>query len=198
MDAIIVITTFAVIFLGELPDKTMFASLVLSTRGRPALVWLGAAAAFAIHVVIAVSVGITLFRVLPHRILDAAVCLMFAAGAALAAHEALTERRVKPAGPQRAANPVGTPARIVATAFTVVFLAEWGDLTQILTANLAARYHAPLAVSAGAVLGLWAVCALAVVGGSSLVRWVDVKIVRIVTAVVLGVLAVVTGWLAMA
>ena len=42
----IIIAVFPVIFLGELPDKTMFASLVLATHGKPRSVWLGAAAAF--------------------------------------------------------------------------------------------------------------------------------------------------------
>jgi putative Ca2+/H+ antiporter (TMEM165/GDT1 family) len=62
---------FPVIFLGELPDKTMFASLVLSTKGRLASVWL--AAAFAVHVAIAVRVGVALFTILPHRAVDALV-----------------------------------------------------------------------------------------------------------------------------
>jgi putative Ca2+/H+ antiporter (TMEM165/GDT1 family) len=48
-----VAAVFPVIFLGELRDKTMFASLVMTTRGRPFAVWLGATAAFAGPVVIA-------------------------------------------------------------------------------------------------------------------------------------------------
>ena len=51
--------------------------------------------------------------------------------------------------------------------FAVIFAAEWGDLTQLLTANLAAHYHAPLSVATGAILALWAVSAIAVTGG----RW---------------------------
>src|ERR1700723_453913 len=57
----VVIAVFPIIFLGELPDKTMFASLVLSTRGKPFSVWLGAAGAFVVHVVIAVTIGVALF-----------------------------------------------------------------------------------------------------------------------------------------
>jgi putative Ca2+/H+ antiporter (TMEM165/GDT1 family) len=58
---------FPVIFLGELPDKTMFASLVMATRGRPFAVWIGATAAFAVHVVIAITVGVLLIVIFPHR-----------------------------------------------------------------------------------------------------------------------------------
>ena len=55
MNPAVAAAVFPVIFLGELPDKTMFASLVMATRGRPFAVWLGATAAFAVHVVIATT-----------------------------------------------------------------------------------------------------------------------------------------------
>ena len=55
MNLAVIGTVFAVIFIGELPDKTMVASLVMSTRGRPLAVWLGAAPAFVVHVVIATT-----------------------------------------------------------------------------------------------------------------------------------------------
>ena len=80
------------------------------------------------------------------------------------------------------------------TAFAVIFLAEWGDLTQILTANLAARYHSPFSVALGAVAALWAVAGLAVVGGQSLLRFVNIRTVRLVTAVVLVGLAGFAAW----
>ena len=196
MSLAIAVAVFPVIFIGELPDKTMFASLVLSTHGRPLRVWLGAAAAFAVHVVIAVSVGAALFRILPHRAVEAVVSLMFLAAAALALREAVRERRGEGAT-QKEVKGAGRPGRTVITAFVVVFLAEWGDLTQILTANLAARYDSPLSVGVGAITALWAVAALAVVSGASLLRWVNIAAVRIVTAVILTGLAAVTGWLAL-
>jgi putative Ca2+/H+ antiporter (TMEM165/GDT1 family) len=74
---------------------------------------------------------------------------------------------------------------VVVTAFIVIFLAEWGDLTQILTANLAAHYHSPVSVGLGAVLALWAVAAIAVLGGQSILRFVKITTVRYATAVVL-------------
>ncbi len=184
MDFAVVVAVYPIIFLGELPDKTMFASLVMSTRGRPFVVWLGAAAAFAVHVVIAVTIGVVLFHILPERVLSAFVAAMFIAGALLALHEARrTDAIVE--------HEVASHRRVAVTAFFVIFLAEWGDLTQILTANLAAHYHQPLAVAVGAVLALWSVAALAVVGGQSLLRVIDIRKVRIATAVVLFGLA---GW----
>jgi putative Ca2+/H+ antiporter (TMEM165/GDT1 family) len=181
VDFAVVFAVFPIIFIGELPDKTMFASLVMSTRGRPALVWLGAATAFAVHVVIAVTIGVALFHLLPHQVLDAVVAGMFLVGAALALREAVKERQEE----ELVAKEVASHRRVAVTAFLVIFLAEWGDLTQILTANLAAHYHDPLSVAVGAVLALWAVAGLAVVSGQSLLRLVNIRTVRIVTAVVL-------------
>jgi putative Ca2+/H+ antiporter (TMEM165/GDT1 family) len=195
MNLAIALAVFPVIFLGELPDKTMFASLVLATRGRPLRVWAGAAVAFTIHVVIAVGVGVAVFRLLPHRLVEAIVAVMFAVGAALAVREARRDRHRKMAD-DGLASETHWDRRAGVTAFAVVFLAEWGDLTQILTANLAARYHSALSVGAGALLALWSVAALAVASGSSLLRWVNITIIRIVTAVILTGLAAVTAWLA--
>jgi putative Ca2+/H+ antiporter (TMEM165/GDT1 family) len=184
----VVVAVFPIIFLGELPDKTMFASLILSTRGRPLIVWFGAAAAFAVHVVIAVTIGVALFHLLPQRALNAIVAAMFLAGAALALREAGKEEREEE---QLVEREVAAHHRVLVTSFLVIFLAEWGDLTQILTANLAAHYHSALSVAVGSVLALWAVAGIAVVGGQGLLRLIKVRTLRIGMAVVLVGLA---GW----
>jgi putative Ca2+/H+ antiporter (TMEM165/GDT1 family) len=183
----VVFAVFPIIFLGELPDKTMFASLVLSTRGRPFIVWLGAAAAFAVHVVIAVTIGVALFHLLPHRALEAIVAAMFFTGGVLA----LREARKQQSEEELVEREVASHQRVVLTAFVVIFLAEWGDLTQILTANLAAHYHDALSVGVGALAALWAVAAIAVLAGQSVLRFINIATIRIITAVVLFGL---TGW----
>jgi Ca2+/H+ antiporter, TMEM165/GDT1 family len=186
MNFAIAAAVFPIIFIGELPDKTMFASLVMSTRGRPGAVWLGAAAAFVVHVAIATTVGVALFHILPHRAVEAVVAAMFLACAALAVREALHEERRESQDEALVQDEARAHRqRTVPTAFLVIFLAEWGDLTQILTANLAAHYHSPLSVGLGAVVALWSVAALAVLGGQSLLRFVNITTVRYVTAVVL-------------
>src|ERR1039457_1115929 len=132
---------------GGLPDKTMFASLVMATRGRPFAVWLGAAAAFAVHVVIATTVGVLLIDILPHGAVELAVALTFFAGAGFALYDGLR------GGDDREQADPGAAAmrrwRSAMTTFMMVFLAEWGDLTQVLTVNLAARYHSPWSVGTG-------------------------------------------------
>jgi Ca2+/H+ antiporter, TMEM165/GDT1 family len=187
VDPYIVLATIPVIFIGELPDKTMFASLVLATKGRPRQVWLGASAAFLAHVAIAVTVGVALFALLPKRAVDVVVASMFLLGAVYAWRESRKgEEYVDP-------KPTSGHGAIL-TAFAVIFLAEWGDLTQILTANLAAKYHAPLSVAVGATLGLWAVAALAVASGRSLLRFVPIATIRKITAAVLLILTAYTAW----
>lgn len=158
---------FAVTFLAELPDKSMFASLVLATRYRAVLVWVGAAAAFTVHMVIAVTAG-QLLALLPVRIVDAVAAGLFVAGAVYL--YAGSFRQAQPEGSDAARQGHGpvSPWRVIGTAFALVFVAEWGDITQVATANLAARYE-PVLVFAGATLGLWAATGIAVaVGAKSL------------------------------
>jgi putative Ca2+/H+ antiporter (TMEM165/GDT1 family) len=167
----------------------MFANLLLATRGHPGRVWLGAAVAFTVHVAIAVTVGVTLFDVLPKRAVEASVAFLFLAGAVYAWNagaKADTDLVLKEGSRHGAA----------VASFVVIFLAEWGDLTQILTADLAAKYHSPISVATGALAALWAVAAIAVLGGRALVRLVDVATIRKLTAAVLVVLAGFSGFAA--
>lgn len=188
MNVVIAAAVFPVIFIGELPDKTMFASLVMAARGHPLAVWSGAAGAFLVHVVIATTIGAGLFHVVPHRVLDAIVAVLFAGGGVYALLEANHDET------ELVAHEVATHSRVITTSFAVIFVAEWGDLTQILTANLAAHYHSPVSVAVGATLALWVVAALAVVGGRGLLRYFPMAIVRRVTAVILFVLSGVALW----
>lgn len=183
----IVLAVFPVIFLGELPDKTMFASLVLGTRGQPRAVWLGAATAFLVHVVIATTIGVGLFHLVPHRALEAVVAALFLGGAIYALVESSDEEL------ELIERETSTHAQVFVTAFAVIFLAEWGDLTQILTANLAAHYHSALSVGLGATLALWTVALIAVLGGQGLMRFINVTMLRRGMAAILGLLAVVTA-----
>jgi putative Ca2+/H+ antiporter (TMEM165/GDT1 family) len=187
LDLAIVAAVFPAIFIAELPDKSMFASLVLASRGRPFLVWLGTAAAFAVHVVIAVSIGVSLFRMLPQEAVDVVVAILFGVSAVtafIAAFDA-EEHQQEIIAEHRA-------HRVFVTAFVVIFLAEWGDLTQVLTANLAVKYGSAISVGLGATLALWTVSGLAVAGGHGLLARLPARGLRLATGSVLAVLAVVS------
>jgi len=188
VDLALVATVFGLVFLAELPDKTALASLVLGTRYRPLYVFSGAAAAFTVHVVLAIAAG-SLLALLPHRVLQSVVALLFLFGAVmlLRGRHGEDEGEEEHIDMRKGAAP--TFARVSSTAFLVILVAEFGDLTQILTANLAARYHDPVSVGIGAVLGLWAVAGLAIVGGRGLLKLVPITVITRVAALFMLLLA---------
>ena len=176
MNLLHALTTFAVVFLAELPDKSMLASLVLGTRLPPLRVWAGVAAAFLAHVAIAVTAGQAL-TLLPGWVVQVVVAALFTAGGAfLLLSRDRAETAEAGAAPPAAARARG--GRAALAAFGVVFMGEWGDITQLTTANLAARYGDPLSVGVGALLALWTVAALAIVAGQGLLRLIPVRLVR--------------------
>lgn len=183
-----VLLTFVVIFPAELPDKSMLASLVLGTRYRTLPVWLGVSGAFAVHVVIAVIAG-GLLSLLPHRVVELVVTVLFLVGAAV-----LLLGKDEYEDEETAATPGAnvSNARTFWTAFGVVFVGEWGDITQLATANLAAKYSDPLSVGLGAVLALMSVAGLVLLAGDRLLRRVPLGLVRRIAGFVLLLLAVVS------
>jgi putative Ca2+/H+ antiporter (TMEM165/GDT1 family) len=189
VDLGIAATVFGLIFVAELPDKTALASLALAARYPPLWVFTGVAAAFAMHVGIAIAAG-SLLRALPHRIVEGVVSALFVLGAILLWRHGEEEEEAAEAVAQ-----VGyrTFRNVAAASFAVIAVAELGDLTQILTANLAARYHDPLAVAVGATLGLWSVGGLAVTSGRSLLRIIPMRLIIRGAAAVMVVLAVLSA-----
>ncbi len=186
---LLLVTVFAVTFIAELPDKSLFASLVLGTRYRPAHVWLGVAAAFAVHVALSVGAG-GLLTLAPKSVIDFVTAGLFLAGTIWMLRSA-SENENEP-GPDAARMGAPPPSflRVFATSFTVVFIGEWGDVTQITTANFVARYNDPLIIGVAALAALWAVSALAVFGGAKLLQRVPVRWVRLAGAVALTSLGI--------
>ncbi|MFD7161986.1 TMEM165/GDT1 family protein [Streptomyces violascens] len=177
--------TFGVIFLAELPDKTALAGLMLGTRYKASYVFVGVAAAFAVHVVLAIAAG-SVLTLLPHRLLQAIVGVLFLAGAAMLLF--------MKGGDDEDGAEVKAPAdqsfwKVSGAGFMLILVAEFGDLTQIMTANLAARYDNPLSVGLGAVFGLWAVAGLGIVGGKALMKRVPLRLITKVAACLMLALA---------
>ena len=187
----VIALAFTLTFLAELPDKSMFASLVLGTRYRPVWVWAGVAAAFTVHMAIAVTAG-QLLALLPDRVVEAVVAGLFVAGSAYMWATSL--RPQEHANPDAARQGQRTPSflRVAGMSFTVIFLAEWGDITQVTAANLAARYN-PVLVFTGATLGLWTAAAIAVSVGAKSLDLIPMVWVRRITAAILLALGVYTA-----
>jgi Ca2+/H+ antiporter, TMEM165/GDT1 family len=192
VDLVIPATVFGVVFLAELPDKTALASLILGSRYRPVFVFAGVAAAFAVHAVLAVTAG-SLLGLLPRRAVEALVAVLFAFGAVLLLRGRHHHDERISTGSRRAGF-----WRVTVTSFTVILVAEFGDLTQVVTAGLAARYHHPVLVGAAAVLALWAVAALAIAGGRGLLRVLPLAWISRAAALVMLVLAAISAAAALA
>ena len=190
---------FILIFPAELPDKTFIATLVLSTRYRRLAVWIGVAVAFAVQSAIAVAAG-SLLSLLPQRLVLGITFLLFAAGAVLMLVSGMRARNAEQAeegeeaeefeesAARRAGGSTST-LRIAVTSFIVLFTAEWGDLSQLLTAGLAARTGQPASVFLGAWLALIIVAGIAVLIGGWLQKRVALWRIRLVSAAVLAALA---------
>ncbi|GGQ45604.1 MULTISPECIES: TMEM165/GDT1 family protein [Streptomyces] len=182
---------FGVVFLAELPDKTALAGLVLGTRYRASYVFAGVAAAFLLHVVLAVAAG-SVLTLLPQQIVHALTGVLFLGGAAvlLMKKDDEDEEIRKPEDQSF--------WKVAGAGFMLILVAEFGDLTQIMTANLAARYDDPISVGLGAVLALWAVAGLGIVGGKALMKRVPLALITKVAALLMIGLGVWSLWEAVA
>ncbi|MEU4212749.1 TMEM165/GDT1 family protein [Streptomyces sp. NPDC026206] len=173
---------FGVIFLAELPDKTALAGLMLGTRYRASYVFAGVAAAFLVHVALAIAAG-SVLTLLPHRLVQAVVGVLFLAGAAMLLFKKDDED-------EEITDPADQSFwKVSGAGFMLILVAEFGDLTQIMTANLAARYDDPVSVGTGAVLALWTVAGIGILGGKTLMRYVPLKLITKVAALVMLALA---------
>lgn len=192
MDLAVVALTFAAIFVVELPDKTFIATLVLSTRYRPLLVWVGVGLAFFLQVLIAVTAG-RLATLLPETLVRGVAAVIFLLGAVLLFRAAPgadeEEEHAEQEYTAKVAGDTKRGLRAVAASFLVLFAAEWGDLSQLLTVSLVARYEQPLAVFTGAWLALLAVSGVAVLAGRVLLRHVRLSALHYTGAVLCLLLA---------
>lgn len=158
---------FALVLPVELPDKTLVATMLLAARYRPAPVFVGVCAAFAVQCVISVAFG-SVLTLLPERAVTAVVAVMFAAGAFVVLRESFRPDHPDDADADGDRRRSTSAVRSAAIAFGVLFAAEFGDASQLATAALTARYGAPLSVGLGAWLALVTIAAVAVLVGGRL------------------------------
>ena len=166
MDYALFTSIFILIFVAELPDKTAFATLLMATRSKPLPVFTGVALAFVIQSLVAVAFG-RVISFLPEKWVHLLAGLLFLAFSAFTLLQKDESEEAESGHGEFCER-----TSFIATAwksFVVIFIAEWGDLTQLATASLAARYPTSLAtVFFASTLALWSVTALAVFLGSKL------------------------------
>jgi putative Ca2+/H+ antiporter (TMEM165/GDT1 family) len=178
------VTVFGVIFVAELPDKTALTALVLATKYKPLPVFIGTALALAVQSAVAVLAG-SLLALLPARPVH------IGAGAVFLVSAIVMWVRNEDA-PDDAAKPAESRSfwGVCGATFGVVFLAEWGDLTQLGTAAFAAREHAPWLVFFASTLALWAVAGIAVVVGQRAAHFLSPTTTKKVAAVLFAIIGI--------
>ncbi len=196
MDLTVVALTFAAIFVVELPDKTFIAALVLSTRYRGLYVWIGVGLAFLVQTLIAVTVGKAV-SLLPEDVVRAIAGVIFLIGAFVLFREAPkadAEEQETEAEFEAKAKADKTGFAAIGASFLVLFAAEWGDLSQLLTISLVGKYGEPLSVFVGAWGALLAVSGVAVIAGRVLLRHVKLSVIHYAGGTICLLLAAATAY----
>jgi putative Ca2+/H+ antiporter (TMEM165/GDT1 family) len=156
---------FSLIFVAELPDKTALATLMMATQGSPVAIFIGVAAAFVIQSLVAIAFG-GVIGLLPEKWVHLGSGLLFFVFAALLYFE--KEEQDETGKAISSVTPLSS-LKMIWKAFVLIFIAEWGDLTQLATASMAARNHSQIwTVFTAAVLSLWTVTAIAIFVGHQL------------------------------
>ena len=189
---LVLLTAFAVVLAVELPDKTLVATLVLTTRYRAWPVFLGVCVAFLVQCVIAVSFG-SVLTLLPERVTAGVVTVLFAVGAFMLLREGFGAEEDSEQDAARSGAGEVSFRRAALTSFGVLFAAEWGDASQLATAGLVARYGQPVAIGLGAFLALVGVAFLAVLLGKVILRRVPLQLLHRLAAVLFGVFAIIAA-----
>ena len=196
IDLLVVALAFGAIFVVELPDKTFIATLVMSTKMRPLFVWIGVGLAFLVQTGVAIGIG-KAASFLPEQLIHTVAALMFAIGAVILVREARSadaDEAEQEAEYAAKADATAHGFKVVVTSFLVLFAAEWGDLSQLLTISLAAKYDDPVSVFIGAWGALLAVSGLAVIVGRVLLQHVKESVLHYIGATVCVLMAVLTVW----
>lgn len=180
LDWQLLLLTFGLIFPVELPDKTFVAALVLSTRYPPLAVWVGVGLAFGVQCLVAVAAGHAV-SFLPEWIIHAFSTVLFLVGAVILIRSAPSADEEEKDQEESFAAKAGAGRsgwHAVVASFLVLFAAEWGDLSQLLTLNLVAKYGSPVSVFFGSWAALLTVSALAIVGGRVLLRYLRLSLLH--------------------
>jgi putative Ca2+/H+ antiporter (TMEM165/GDT1 family) len=194
MSLAVIAIAFGAIFVVELPDKTFIAALVLSTRYRPLMVWIGVGLAFLVQTLIAVLAG-SVATLLPESLIRGVATVIFVAGAVILLRQAPKADEEEASQEEEFASKATesrTGLKAIGASFLVLFAAEWGDLSQLLTISMIAHYGHAWSVFVGAWSALLVVSGLAVLAGRVLLNHVRLSVIHYVGAFVCLVLGVIS------
>jgi putative Ca2+/H+ antiporter (TMEM165/GDT1 family) len=184
------LSTFGLIFLAELGDKTQLTAMALALRYPWKRIFIGIAAAFAVLNLAAVLVGRVLFMLLPLFWVTLASALLFLYFGYSTLRNACDSEEDD--------GPPPTAADAVRTAFLMIFMAELGDKTQLVTASQAAQHSASLTGMVGvftaSTLALWLVSLIGIFAGKQLVKVVPLCWIHRTAGILFLVFGLAMGW----
>jgi putative Ca2+/H+ antiporter (TMEM165/GDT1 family) len=171
MEQAIFLSTFGLIFIAELGDKTQLTAMALSLRYPWRKIFVGIAAAFVVLNLAAVLVGKVLFLLLPLFWVTLVSALLFLYFGYITLRHACAQDDDE--------APPHTAATAFRTAFIMIFMAELGDKTQLVTASQAAQHSDSLMgmsiVFVASTLALWLVSLIGIFAGKQLIRFIPLR-----------------------
>lgn len=178
---------FATIFFAELGDKTQLMVISLSTKYRKLDVFVGAILGFILVNGVTIFIGTSLSEFTPDFVIfiGGIIFIIFGIVTILSKSNNVEEEKVET---QEEKKGVG-----LISSFSLVFLAELGDKTQIASLILAITYKAFLEVFLSVILSLSAVTIIGILVGRSMKQYIRPKPLRILSGclfIILGVLTI--------
>lgn len=176
-------SSFSLIALAEIGDKSQLVCMTLAARYRPWPVLLGAIVAFALLNIVAVVFGAAAAHWLPDAVVTAVVGILFILFGIHALRNATDQDDEVP-------DARGSHSLFFST-LLLITLAEFGDKTQIAVAGLSSTAD-PLAVWLGATLALTLTSALGVLAGRTIMQRISVSLLHKISGglfILLGLLA---------
>ena len=180
MDSFIVLlSTFAVVFIAELGDKSQLMTISLASRYHYRPVFWGIFLGMGVITVLGVTVGTILYQIIPVfylKILAALIFLLFGI-LSFVKEEGLIKRKVD-------------KRKVFSTSFFLAMVTELGDKTQLVVIALTARFQNPYLVFVGAITALGVVIAAGVFLGTKLTHFVERDKIELISSILFIVLGI--------
>ncbi|SDL07708.1 TMEM165/GDT1 family protein [Halarsenatibacter silvermanii] len=186
----LIVAVFMAVFFAEMGDKTQLTTLIMSGCPFPRQVFLGAISALFLVTAMAVGAGRVVFELVPENIIVLTGGIFFLAVGIVAFFS-----RGSAEEDQRA---IDCEKKAFTLTFSLVFLAEMGDKTQLTVMSFAAVSGRPLAVLAAAMAAQSINHGLAAFMGSKLLSRIPHRTVKTLSALIflgLGILIIAFSWL---
>jgi putative Ca2+/H+ antiporter (TMEM165/GDT1 family) len=172
MDLLPLISSFDIIALAELGDKTQVTIMCLSANKRVKTVFLGAILAFALVDVISALIGGTIAAFIPTQWIGVGAGVAFLVFDVYSLLSKVEEVKVN------------NSSLGIARSFSLIALMELGDKTQLSVIALAAEYDAPFMVFVGVMFALALLTIIGILVGSVISRFVPMKYIKVGSSLV--------------